>query len=106
MAKMSDRYTLGDFGAGGERSTAGDALIDTAEAAKEAATSAWEFEASTSNVVGWHVPGTPTSLQLWNERGSWQLKRAGKLIGSAKTLADGLQLAEKYMEENPAMEEQ
>jgi len=104
MTKMSDSYTLGDFGAGGERSTAGDALIDTAEAAEDAATSAWEFEASTSNVVGWHVPGTPKSLQLWNERGGWQLKRAGKLIGSSDTLANGLELARKHMQENPAMD--
>jgi len=98
---MSDSYTLGDFGAGGNCSTAGDELIDKEKVGEKVATGAWEFQASTSNVVGWHVPGTPKSLQLWNERAGWQLKRAGKIVGSAGTLADGLELAQKYMRENP-----
>jgi len=93
--------TLGDFGAGGRRSPAGDQLIDTKERAVEAATGEWEYQAHTNNTVGWHIPGTPKTLLLKDTASGWQLTRANKPIGSRDTLADGLDLAAQYMTNRP-----
>lgn len=99
---MTDLSTLGDFGAGGPRSRAGDSLIDKNEAGVEAATGLWEFEASTVNVVAWHIPGTPKTLQLWFDDPGWLLQRAQKQIAPRQdTLADGLDVARQYMSEHP-----
>ena len=97
---MSDRATLGDFGAGGRRSKAGDALIDTKEAAQEAAVEPWEYEAHTSELVAWHVPGTVKTLQLRKGEHGWRLRRGERQIGSrAFCLADGLNDAHEFMED-------
>lgn len=93
--------TLGDFGAGGRRSPAGDNLIDTEERAKEAAIGDWKYQAHTDTLVGWHIPGTPKTLQLKRTATGWQLRRANKPIGSRDTLAEALDVAEQYMEDRP-----
>lgn len=95
-------YTLGDFGAGGPRSQAGDELIDMKERAIEVADGRWEYQAHTSNTVGWHIPETPKELLLKRSTAGWQLKRATQIVGSRETLAEGPGLAGKYMENRPA----
>ena len=93
--------TLGDFGAGGRRSPAGDKLIDTEERAKEAAVGEWKYQAHTDNLVSWHIPGTPKMLLLKHTASGWQMRRANKPIGSRETLAEALDLAEQYMKDRP-----
>lgn len=99
---MTRRSTLGDFGAGGPRSKAGDSLIDRRQMGVEVATGAWEFEGSTDNVVAWHIPGTPKTLQLWFDDPGWILRRAKKQGAPRQdTLADGLDVARQYMSKHP-----
>ncbi|MFD1588154.1 hypothetical protein ACFR9U_14315 [Halorientalis brevis] len=93
--------TLGDFGAGGRRSPAGDQLLNTKERAIDAATGEWQYQAHTSNTVGWHIPETPKTLLLKQKPSGWQLVRANKPIGSRDTLAEALDLAEQYMADRP-----
>ncbi|MFC7076192.1 hypothetical protein [Haloarcula halophila] len=90
--------TLGDFGAGGRRS---EAMIDKKQAAIDATVGQWEFQARTRNMIGWHVPDTTAALLLRSTDQGWVLRRAGKLIGSCKTLDEGLSLARKHMQERP-----
>jgi hypothetical protein len=92
---------LGDFGAGGPRSAAGDTLIDTEQRATEAASGQWEYEAHTDTMVGWHIPGTPKTLLLKRKTCGWQLRRANRPVGTRDTLAEGLDLAENYMTDRP-----
>jgi hypothetical protein len=90
--------TLGDFGAGGQRS---EAMIDKEQAAVDATVGKWEFQVHTRDSIGWHVPDTTAALLLRSTDQGWALRRAGKLIGSRDTLDEGLSVARKHMQERP-----
>jgi hypothetical protein len=94
-------YTLGDFGAGGDRSQAGDRFIDTKSRAVEATAGEWTYLAHTDNMIGWHIPETNKTLLLKDASAGWQLRRANKVVGSRDTLAAGLDLAAEYMADRP-----
>lgn len=98
---MCQNYTLGDFGAGGQRSRAGDALIDVEQHAREAAAGDWAYLAHTENRVAWHIPETPSSLQIQCGEHRVLLKRGSRLVGSRSTLVEGLTLAAEYMAAHP-----
>lgn len=98
----SSETKLGDFGAGGRPSRAGDDLIDRTEAAQDATAGAWEFLAEGADSIGWHVPETNATLTLKETNSGWQLSRATRQRGPRQeTLQDGLNLAATYMADHP-----
>lgn len=99
---QASETTLGDFGAGGRPSRAGDDLIDRTEAAQDAAAGAWEFLAEGADTIGWHVPDTNATLRLTETNSGWQLSRATRQRGPRQeTLQEGLDLAAAYMADHP-----
>lgn len=98
-------YTLGDFGASGARSAAGDELIDKRVLATEVAAGEWEYEIHTPDVIAWHIPESGSTLQLWADDPGWVLKRGNRRVGSRQdTLAEGFELAREYTREHPGGE--
>ena len=98
---MSGNFTLGDFGAGGRRSRAGDVRIDVEQRATEAAAGQWEYLAHTENRIAWHIPGETSTLTLHRGDTGTTLKRGTRIVGTEDTLVDGLELAAAYMRAHP-----
>lgn len=98
---MSENFTLGDFGAGGQRSKAGDTRIDIEQRATEAAAGEWEYLVHTQSQIGWHIPDEPSSLTLHRGETGTTLKRGSRIVGTEGTLVDGLELAAEYMRDHP-----
>jgi hypothetical protein len=90
---------LGDFGAGGPRS---DSQIDKRAAARAAAAGAWEFLAVGNGTIGWHIPDTGATVLLKHGDAGWTIERVTKPIGTRETLDAGLDLANSYMQDQPA----
>jgi len=98
---MSENFTLGDFGAGGQRSRAGDTRIDIEQRAKEATAGEWEYLVHTESRIGWHIPDDTATLALHRGETGTTLKRGSRIVGTEDTLVAGLELAAAYMRDHP-----
>jgi hypothetical protein len=101
----SKQSRFGDFGLGGRPSEVSDDWIDTEKLAKEAAKGEWEYQAHTSNIVGWHIPGDTAFLNLKRSDHGWKLERGKRPVsGRDPTLQEGIESAAGYMKQHPSGE--